>query len=236
MNLTRYSPQLAQAFFLLVEQPAMLARIGAAWCVLALAAHAATWGQQPGLMLVALLLNALAFGAFGYHWQRFVALGEAPRGPLAVGVNLRVAAWALAYQMLLMAEAAPMPLIRQALAGDPNAVMYAQVGQQLFQVLIGGLFLLLPHIALHNKADGRPSLQEMVMGGGIAVGLGYVLANLPFLIATHLWKDVVVSLPEGLAAFMLAGAIQLLLSFAAVAVVSAYFALVWKQLRTAAGQ
>ncbi|HSV30372.1 MAG TPA: hypothetical protein VLL76_12490, partial [Candidatus Omnitrophota bacterium] len=80
MNLTRYTPQLAQAFFLLVEQPRMLARVAAAWFVLALAAQAATFTQQPGLMLAAFLLNALAFGAFGYHWQRFVAQGEQPTG------------------------------------------------------------------------------------------------------------------------------------------------------------
>jgi hypothetical protein len=228
MNLTRFSPQLKQAFFQLVEQPAMLARIGGLWFLLALAAQVAGLAAKDnaGVTLAASLLDGLAFGAFGYAWQRFIALGETA----SLNLDLRVLAWAFAYQLLVIAEAAPMPLFLQLMEGSPNAVPVAQAGQQVFQILIGGLFLLLPHLALY-RGEGRPSLVEMVMTGGLAVGLGYVLAGLPFLMAQHLWKDVVVSLPDSLAAQALAAAVQQVLSFAALAVAGAYFALVWKELR-----
>lgn len=227
MNLTRFSLQLKLAFFQLVERPGTLARIGGLWFLLAVAAQIAVLvAGEGGLPFAAAAINGLAFGGFGYHWQRATVLGDS--NPLKLDGKLVM--WALSYQLLLIAEAAPTPLLLQLMEGSPNAAAIAQAGQQVFQILIGGFFLILPHLALY-QGDGRPSLMEMTMKGGLAVGLGYVLAGLPFLMAQHLWKDVAISLPATLPAQAIAAAIQTLLAFAALAVSGGYFALVWKELR-----
>lgn len=228
MGLTRFTLQMAQSFFLLVEQPGVLARLGAIWFVVAVAAQAGlSGGAAAGIAVAATLVQALAFGVFGWHVQRFVGRGETPRGPVAVGLPLRAVAWAAAYMMLLTAEMAPQPLILRWAAGDANAEVYALVGKQAFQILFGSFFLLLPAIALGGK-DGGPGPMEVIMKGGLGVSFGYVLVSLPFVVATHLWSAAAVSLPS-----MFAHGIDLLIRFAATGVVAAYFARVWMAVRNA---
>lgn len=223
--LTRFTPQMAQSFFLLVEQPGMLARLGAVWFAVALAAQAGLGAAETGVMVIAVLARALAVGAFGWHVQRFVGLGEPPRGAVAVGLPLKAVAWAAAFMLLETAEMAPQPLILKWAEGDANAAVYALVGKQAFQILFGSFFLLLPAIALAAK-DGGPGLMERVMKGGLGVGFGYVLVSLPFVVAGHLWSEAAATLPA-----VVAAAVDLVLDFAAVAVTAGYFARVWAALR-----
>lgn len=221
MAITRFSPQMAQSLFLLVERPGALARLAAPWFAVALAAQFGIGSGDNSLALAAVLVQALAVGVFGYHAQRFVTLGEA-----GYGVPARAVLWAVAFLLLRTAEMAPQPLILQWAADDANAAVYALVGKQAFQILFGGFFLILPAIALAARGDGGPGPVEAVMKGGLAAGFGYVLVSLPFVVAAHLWGEASPGLPVAVAA-----PVATVLTIAETAVVAGYFARVWGALR-----
>lgn len=223
--MSRFTLQMAQSFFLLVEQPGMLARLGIPWFALAVIAQAGASATDPGMMVAVLVAQTLAVGAFGWQVQRFVGLGET-----AIGPNPRILAWAGAYMMLQTAEMAPQPLILQWAQGDANAEVYALVGKQAFQILFGSFFLLLPHLALAHKHPGGPGPMEMVMKGGLGIGFGYVLVTLPFLVATHLWGEAAATLPATIAA-----PVSTLITLVATAVTASYFARVWMAVRAVGG-
>lgn len=231
MSLNRYSTELAQAFQLPIERPAPWVRAIAPWFALALAAHFLAGQGLPGGGLIPFALNALAFGAFAVTWQRFVALDEEPGRPLSLRVGPRHLLWALAYQLLLGFESFPTILLGSSLADMENGKVIGIAVQEAFQLLIGPMFLILPHIALYRRGTGGASLQEMTLAGGLSVGFGYVLANLPFLVISLAWADLVGQLPAGQGTDIAAGLVQFLLSFAAVTVSSAFFAKVWLRLR-----
>ena len=231
MSLTRYAPQLHQSLRLLGTEPVTLVRCAAAWFVLALAAHFAKGLGLPGGPLIPFALNALAFGAFAVPWQRFVALGEKPKAPVAVSLTLRSLAWALTYQVFLGFEAVVTQLFTIILADNTNADVIALAGTQLFQLLIGPMLLMLPHITLWRKEDKAANLQEIVIAGGLAVGLCYVLAGLPFTLATMMLVEITPMLPPGPVTEIGLVVAQFLISFLATAVMAAYYALVWQDLR-----
>lgn len=236
MSLNRYSTELAQSFFLPLEQPGPWLRAIAPWFVLALAAHFAVGLGLPGGGLIPFGLNGLAFGAFAVTWQRFVALGEEPGRPVAIRIGLRHLLWALAYQLLLGFESFPILLLSSSLADMESGKIIGIAVQEAFQLLVGIMFLILPHIALYQRGEGKSgaSLQEMTLAGGISVGFGYVLSNLPFLVISLAWADLVGQLPAGQGTEIAAGLVQFVLSFAALTVSSAYFAKVWLRLRVEA--
>lgn len=232
MSLTRYAPQLGQAFRLIASEPVTLVRCAAAWFTLALAAHFAKGLGLPGGGVIPFALNALAFGAFAVAWQRFVALGEKPKGPVAVHVGLRALGWAITYQVFLGFEAVVTQLFAIILAGNADAQIIALAGTQLFQLLIGPMLLMLPHAALWRKGEkGVATLQELVIAGGLAVGLGYVLAGLPFTLATLALAALAPMLPAGPATEIGLVVAQFVVSFLAVTVMAGYYALVWQDLR-----
>lgn len=232
MSLTRYAPQLGQSFRLIASEPATLVRCAAAWFTLALAAHFAKGLDLPGGAAIPFGLNALAFGAFAVSWQRFVALGEKPKGPVAVQVGWRALAWAVTYQVFLGFEAVVTQLFAIILAGQADASTLALAGTELFQLLIGPMLLMLPHAALWRKGEkGVATLQELVIAGGLAVGLGYVLAGLPFTVATLMLAELTPMLPAGPATEAGLAVVQFVISFLAVTVMAGYYALVWQDLR-----
>ena len=234
MTLNRFAAELAQSFRLPLERPLPWVRAVVPWFVLALAAHFGGRLALPGEGFVPFLANALAFGAFAVTWQRFVALGEEPGQPLAWRIGPRHLLWALAYQALVGVEAAPLLLLGPALADMADGTVIGIAVQEAFQLLIGPVFLLLPHIALYRKGTGGASLQEMTLAGGLSVGFGYVLANLPFLMISLAWADVLPQLGSGPVPEAAAGVMQFLLSFAGVTVSAAFFAQVWSRLRAEA--
>ncbi|CAA7613433.1 hypothetical protein [Magnetospirillum sp. UT-4] len=231
MSLTRFSPQVVKAFGLPAAEPAALLRLAAPWFALALAAHAGRGLPFPGSQIAALVVSAIAVGLFGHAWQRFAATGERPAGPVVLVLGWRAFAWAGAYQLMLGFEGAVATLLGIVLEGVANAHALAFAGTQLFQLLFGPMLLLLPHLALARRGEGKASLAEMVAAGGLAVGLGYVLVNLPFLFVTLAWADVAVQLPDGPAFTFAAGVVQYLVSFLGLAVSAGYFGLVWTELR-----
>jgi len=234
MSLNRYSTELAQSFRLPLEQPGPWLRAIVPWFVLALAAHFAGGLGLPGGGLIPFALNGLAFGAFAVTWQRFVAWGEDPGRPVSIKIGPRHLLWALAYQVLLGFESFPTILLSSFLADMENGKLIGIAVQEAFQLLIGTMFLILPHIALYKRGEDGASLQEITLAGGISVGLGYVLANLPFLVISLAWADLVGQLPAGQGTEIAATLIQFVLSFAAVTVSAAFFAKVWVRLRAEA--
>ena len=233
MSLNRYAPELAQSFQLPLERTGPWLRAIVPWFVVAVAAQFAKDLDLPGQGLIPFLANLLAFGAFAVTWQRFVALDEAPFRPVAIRIGWRHLVWGLAYQLLLGVEGAPALLVAKFMAGSADSQIYGLVAQEAFQVLIGPMFLILPHIALYKRDSGTngASLQEMTLAGGISVGFGYVLSNLPFLMISLAWANLVPELPQGQITTVLAVIMPMVLSFAAMTVSAAFFAKVWMRLR-----
>lgn len=225
MSLSRYAPQLGQALRLPVEQPRAFLLIAAPWFALLLLSR--SLGPDQGLLTLA--LDTLALGCLGTNWQRFVADPGGFRPALSMMIGPRHLAWGIAMQIFYYFESVPALFLSLALQDSPNSMPIMLAAKQAFQLLIGGMLLMLPHIALKIRGDGTTPLQSMVLKGGVAVGLGYVLTQLPF-----------VFLAESLNGFAASGDLPPLLLTAGygmmsvlnVTITSGYFVLVWLALRT----
>lgn len=227
MSLTRYAPQILDSFRLIVAKPAASAGIAVPGLALVLGGQFLA-DSQSGLMALGMALTTLAIAGMGFAWQRCLAEGESLS---PVQVVLRLALWAIILQLLQGFELAPTILFGILLKDMPNAEIYTRTGIQLFQVLIGGLFLMLPQLALGRWKDlGGTRLQEMVLAAGIAVGLGYVIINLPFMVAGEIVKALFIDFApdagEAVVAMTLQGVHAL-----NILVLSGYFALVWTVLK-----
>lgn len=230
MSLTRYSTELADSFQLPLDRPALWLRSLAPWFVLAVAANMAGKLGAAFHPLVLFALTALAAGCFAVTWQRFVALDEAPGWKLGP----RHLLWALAYQLMMGFESFPTLLLGPTLAGMENGVVIGIAVREAFQLLIGPMFLILPHIALYRRGEGGASLQEMTLAGGLAVGLGYVLSGLPFVVIGEAWRNLMTQMPAGTGMDVADAIMQPVLTFAMITVMSAFYAKVWKRLRVEA--
>jgi len=228
MSITRYTPQLGQAFKLPIQQPVAFLRIAAPWLVLSLAS-AFVAGRAPSL---AFLMGAVALGGFGFHWQRFVGGDQAT--PLSLTSRLvRLVLWVVAYQSLLGFELVAQILMGSLLAGQENAEVMVKAGAQIFQILIGCLFLMLPHLAMATRAEiVGTRLQEMVLAAGVAVGFGYVLGYLPFMVLSDMARDGFVRYAPDMA--LAAAVTDRFIHFLSMVVSTGFFALVWVQLRASA--
>ncbi len=230
MSLTRYAPQIIDAFRMTVARPVAAASIMLPGLALVAGGHLLGAGGSSALAPVALMLPTLAITAMGFFWQRLLAEGE-DLTPLQMAP--RMILWMIILQLLQGFELAPTILFGLLLKDTPNAEVYTRTGIQLFQLLIGGLFLILPQLALGKWKDlAGTKLQEMVLTAGIAVGLGYVVINLPFMlageIAKGLFADFAPNAGQGTVSLVLE-----LLHALNVVVVAGYFALVWTQLKDA---
>lgn len=227
MSLTRYAPQIIDAFRLTVARPV------AAACTLGpglamVAAGQVMVGQGGELAGPGMLLGMVGITGMGFFWQRVLAEGEA-LSPVQMAPRLIL--WMVILQLLQGFELAPTILFGLLLKDMPNAEVYTRTGIQLFQLLIGGLFLILPQLALGTwKEMAGTKLQEMVLAGGIAVGLGYVVINLPFMLAGEIAKALFAEFAPNAGDNAVALALQLIHALN-VAVVAGYFALVWTQLK-----
>jgi len=110
----------------------------------------------------------------------------------------------------------------------PDSQPIALVSKQIFQFLIGGMLLMLPHIALKRHGDGATGLQTMVLKGGLSVGLGYVLTQLPFVFLAESLNDLSNGGAVPPAVLTVGFAVMALLN---ATIMSGYFVLVWDQLR-----
>ncbi len=228
MSITRYTPQLVQGFKLPVLNAGAFARVAAPWLVLAVAAGLMAQSAPQASFLLA----AVAVGGFGFFWQRHVAADQAEKLSL-LATLVRLALWVVAYQSLQGFELVAEILMRSLLASQENMEVLVKAGRQIFQILIGGLFLMLPHLAMATKAEIMGTrLQEMVLAAGVAVGFGYVLGYLPFMVAADMARDAFAQYAPG--ATLAAALTDRLIHFLSVAVAAGYFALVWSDLRTTA--
>jgi uncharacterized membrane protein len=226
MSLTQYAPQIFDAFRQVVAKPAASARVIVPGLAVVVGGQALAF--QFGAVPAGLGLSALAVAAMGFFWQRALTQGEelAP-----VQLALRFALWTVVVQLLQGFELAPTILFNILLKDVPNADLYTRTGLQLFQLLVGGLYLMPAQLALGRWKDLLSTrLQEMVLAAGLAVGLGYVVINLPFMVAGEvaraLFIDFAPNAGEGVVA-MVNQSIHAL----NVMVVSGYFALVWGLLK-----
>lgn len=231
MSFTRYFPHAGQAFGLLALNPAALARVAGPCLGLGLAAVLLKDADVPGALGMSSGLTALAFGGLGFFWQRTVAGAEAADLGLAQMIG-RLLLWTLAYQLLQGFELFPAVLFGLLLDGHAQAELLTRTGLQVFQILVGTFFLLLPHLALARWKDlAGTRLQEMVLAGGLAVGLGYVLVTIPFLVLGELAKGGIGGvLSPGTAQTV----VELVIQFFGALVTAGYFALVWTSLRATA--
>lgn len=227
MSLTRYAPQILDSFRQVVARPAATARIIVPG--LALVAGGQAMATQGGGMAAAgLALSMVATSGTGFLWQRSLVAGEALN---PIQLALRVMLWTIVLQLLQGFELAPTILFGILLKDMPNAELYTRTGIQLFQLLIGGLFLMLAQLALGTWKDlAGTKLQEMVLAGGLAVGLGYVIINLPFMVMGEVVKALFADFaPQSLDT---AGALVLQLFHALnVVVMAGFMALVWNELK-----
>ncbi|CAA7625279.1 conserved membrane hypothetical protein [Magnetospirillum sp. LM-5] len=228
MSLSRFTPQAARAFQLPMERPGPFLRCVAPWLVVAIVARLAQATPAPGPS-IGFILQSLAIGTFATAWMRQVALDEQP---VRFGFSLRAVLVAVIYQVALMFESFPRPFLELLLDGIKDGPLLAVAGVQIFQLLIGCFFLVLPHVALSKPGEaGGNRLQLMVLAGGLGVGLGYVLCGLPFLVMNMLWDEAAATLPtEGLAGVAV-DSVRLMISFAGIGVASAFFAQVWMVLQ-----
>ncbi len=231
MSLTRFAPQLSRAFQLPLSSPKAWGRaaiipffliLGAAW----VRALDAGWASAT-----AQAITALAFGLFGLQWQRWAALDEAPAWFPRTALLPRVLAWAVAYQILLAFEGFPAPFLAIMVGDRADAAVLVLAGLQLFQFLIGAMFLVLPALALARPNDGGAKLQELVLAGGLALGLGYVLAGLPFVLISQALAETKGGLPDTQAVIWGIRLLETMISLAAATVTGAFFAYAWTELK-----
>lgn len=227
MSLTRYAPQILDAFRLIATRPAASATIVVPGLVL-VAGSGVLAAQGEAMAATAMMLSMLAVTAMGFFWQRALVQGE-PLSPLQVAPRLIL--WMVILQLLQGFELAPTILFGLLLKDVPNAEAYTRTGIQLFQLLIGGLFLILPQLALGRwKQLAGTRLQEMVLAGGIAVGLGYVIVNLPFMLAAEVAKGLFADFAPQASETVVSVTLQVLHALNMV-VMAGYFALVWNVLK-----
>lgn len=227
MSLTRHAPQILDSFRQFVARPVAAARV----VVPGLAAVAG--GQVlaaggGGLTGVGLALSTLGIAAMAFLWQRSLTEGEALS---PVQFVLRLLLWMIILQLLQGFELAPTILFGILLKDMPNAELYTRTGIQLFQVLIGGLFLVLPQLALGKWKDlAGTKLQEMVLAGGLAVGLGYVIINLPFMVLGEIAKALFADFAPNAGDTAIGLTLQLIHALNVV-VMAGYMTLVWVELK-----
>jgi hypothetical protein len=232
MSLSRFAPHLGQAIRAIIEYPKAFLLIAAPWLLLLLLSRSlepmlGLGAAQSGLL--SLGLDCIALGGLGVNWQRFLyASAQDPTAKPSFGFGIRHLLWGAVAQIFSYFESVPALFVSMMMGDDPNALAISLAVKQLFQLLIGGMLLMLPHIALKVTGDKTTPLQAMVLKGGVAVGLGYVLTQLPF-----------VFLAQSLIGFQESGDLPsaiLTIGYALMAllntsIMAGYYALVWRELR-----
>lgn len=233
MSLIRFIPQLSASYRLLAARPLILLRVIVPWFLLVVAAHLMARGTLVAATWLPFVLIMMGMGGFGALWLEFAVTGRVPS--LWPRIGFRTVGVMLALQVLSIFEHLPAPFIAAMFGEDPQAETWSQLGVQIFQVLVGPMFLLLPHILLWRRDEPGPRLPELVIAGGIPLGFGYVLSQLPFLLLTPLVVEIVQAVPAETPSVVLVGLelIPYLLQMVGVAVLAAYFGLSWAELRKA---
>lgn len=227
MSLTRYAPQILDSFRQIAARPAAAARIVVPGLAVLTGAQLLV-ARGDSLAGLGLVLGMFAITAMAVLWQRTLAEGE----KLSPGqFALRLLLWTVILQLLQGFELAPAMLLGMLVNDMPNSEVYVRTGIQLFQVLIGGLFLILPQLALGRWKDmAGTKLQEMVLAGGVAIGLGYVIINLPFMLAGEIAKALFADFAPSAGMTAMAMTLEIIHALNIV-VVAGYFALVWSVLK-----
>ncbi|MGE5546763.1 MAG: hypothetical protein ACM33T_07695 [Solirubrobacterales bacterium] len=235
MSPTHFLPAVRLSYARLRSDAPALMRAGLPAMVIGFAVPAISLLPFPGADLMAMVLNALAFGVFGVAWMRFIAAGEAPGRPVHLRLGKREIMVAVFSEIMGMFTA--VPLILTAMMTDATgthewAPLLGPVAVQLFLVLMGAAYLLLPDAALAVKGQPGRRLHEIVQAGGLSVGIAYVLAGLPFTLVVVL-VGALVPAPEGLPARLALQGVVLVPSILSAAAGWGVLAMCWKELKAA---
>jgi hypothetical protein len=174
-------------------------------------------------------VDALALAVFVVAWLRFVAYGERPAGvqfrlgrrEIFTAVFWMVAESFAAFPALMLASAL-------ALATGVEAALLLVPLLVLTHVLLGGIFLIPAEIALENGAGAGWPVPDMIIQGGVAVGLGLVLAWGPSAVVEAVMRIQPPSdAADGLLPVLLGRAALVVPQYVGAALVSGYLALTW---------
>ncbi|MGE5505623.1 MAG: hypothetical protein ACM31L_14470 [Actinomycetota bacterium] len=211
------------ALFLRLSVVAMAASVGAA----ALAPWSAGLAQ---------VVDALAEAMFGVAWLRFVALGEMPAPPVHVRLGRRELTFALFWLVARSFVGFPAVMLGQALglATGVEAGMLLPPLLVVAHALMGVFFLLPAEVALEAPGRSRWPVPDMVMQGGLAVGVGLVVAWAPAAAMVAALQSAFPAAPGPLG-HAVAHLPVVVPQYLGIAAVTGYLALVWRSLLAESG-
>ncbi len=223
---------IARAYGSLFENPGLFARAGSAWMAIAYAAQLAS-----GLLAVRFagtIAHFLALTAFAVVWHRGILLGERPSGLVYLRIGKEEVRYFLLGLLLTAAILAP------AIAVQQWAVAVAPHARGLFAILImAGLLAVLaatltvvtrltlvyPATAIGAFALGFERSWRLTRGNTWRILGGAVLATLPWTAISMILNTMVKGLavdPGGVTAAALVLAVEIVVSFAQIAVCAAF--------------
>jgi hypothetical protein len=235
MRLFRFCRRAVDAYVGLAACLPLFLRLSGVAMVIAVAA-AALAGLSPG---VAQVVDALAESMFAVAWLRFVALGELPGGAVHVRLGKRELMFALFWLVARSFVGFPALMLGTALGAATGIEARLLLPPLLVAAhgLMGVFFLLPAEVALDDNdrgGGGRWPVPDMVVQGGLAVGVGLVLAWGPAAAAVALLQAAFPGEtdPAGRA---LAALMVVVPRFLGIAAVTGYLALVWRALSAEKG-
>lgn len=229
---------IARAYGSLVENPGLFARAGWAWMAVAYAAQLAS-----GLFAVRFagtILHFLALTAFAVVWHRGILLGERPQGLVHLRFGREELRYFLLGLLLTAAILAPAIAVQQwAVAAAPHArglsallimaALLAVIAATL--IAVTRLTLVYPATAIGKFAFGFERSWRLTRGNTLRILGGAVLATLPWtaisMTLNTLVKDMTAD-AGGLAAAVPVLAVEIVISFAQIAVCAAFLSFAYE--------
>jgi len=223
---------IVRAYGSLFEKPGLFARAGWAWMAVAYAAQFAS--GMFAVRFAGTILHFLALTAFAVVWHRGILLGERPQGLVHLRFGREEVRYFLLGLLLTAAILAPAIGVQQwAVAAAPHAsglpamlimaALLAVVAATL--IAVTRLTLVYPATAIGAFALGFRRSWQLTRGNTLRILGGAVLATLPWTVFSMtlntLVKDRAVE-PGGLTAAVLLLAVEVVISFAQIAVCAAF--------------
>lgn len=251
---------LSAAYGVTFAQPGRVVAAARIWlAALAALALALPWltPQSPPLAgaaaLGAAFLQGLGWLAFAVGWQRAILAGDAPAARLgrrelrflgyALLVGVIGAALAATALILVLPVAVLAPILPK---GFVIAIAAKLLAFAVLGTVLARLALSFPALALDGRGDVLEQAWQHSRGNGVRLFSGLLLAGLPFVLAHQLMASLLGSsgwwtghrayalAPAAALAQSLAGALLVVGSFLALAVVTAFLALAYRQLAAGA--
>jgi hypothetical protein len=230
----------ARAYSSLFDNPGQFARAGWVWMAVAYAAQLAS-----GLFAVRFagtIVHFLSLTAFAVVWHRGILLGEHPRGLVYLRFGREELRYFLLGLLLTAAILAPVIVVQQwAVATVPHArglsalLIMASLLVVVAATLIAvtRLTLIYPATAIGAFALGFRRSWRLTRGSTLRILGGAVLATLPWTIISMTLNTLVKELAAdvgGLAAAVPVLAVEIIISFAQIAVCAAFLSYAYEHI------